>query len=297
MKALRYLLTSLTIFLIGISLTSCHDESRANKSETQQKASNNQPSDSVSDVNKEVKDSLSRYSAKIDAVSKHAQDAINKANSVQKDVSGIQDNEIWWTLSSVVSIIALVISFVCLYRLAESKERLDRHRDGIQEIIRKIRNIQSIQKSSSEKNSTPPDYESLKQSVYNLERRIRELSSTPSPIQLPFETIVYPVPDETNGYFGNPINAAEPYFKKLLVSRDSDARFSAEISGDRAIFKPLDSASYLGTFVSNDAMRAAVEFEGCAPSRATSMQVKSTGEATQRDNKWIISKKAIVFLS
>lgn len=294
MKALRYLTTALTIFLLGVSLASCHDESKAKTSEIQHEASHKQPSDSISDVYKELKDSLSRYSEKIEAISKNSQDAINKANSVQKDVSGIQDNEIWWTLSVFVSIIALVIASFCLYRLAETKERLDRHRDGIKENRRDIHNIN---KSLSEKNSTPPDYESLKRKVNDLERRIRELVAATRLNQLQVEAIVYPVPDDTNGYFGNPINAEEPYFKKLLVSRDSEARFHAEISGNTATFKPLDSASYLGTFVSNDAMRAAVEFKGCATTQASSMQVITSGEAVQRDNKWIITKKAIVFLS
>lgn len=299
MKSLRYFIASLTMALfIGLSLASCDDESQAQTSEKQQQIPQQQTVVNVPEINKEVKDSLDKYTARIDSISKDSKAVIEDVASMRGKVSSLQDNEKWWWLSCCVGIISLVLSIICLIRCVDLNKRLDRHRDDIQEVKRDKQSALFAPKTIS-KTSTPSDYASLMRRVYDLECQIRRLSSDPRPVQQLVEPVVNPIVHEAikNGYFGNPINAVEPYFKKLLVSRDSDARFIAEISGNKAIFKPLDSSSYFGTFVSNDAMRAAVDFKGCVPSEASSMQVITPGEAVQCENKWVITKKATVYLS
>lgn len=298
MKSFRYQLTSLMMTLIlGLSLTACDDNSQAqtydNQQPTQQHTIVNVP-----EINKEVKDSLDKYTARIDSISKDTKAAIDDVASMNGKVSDLKDNEKWWWISCGVGIIALILTIICITRCSDLNKRLDRHRDDIQELKREKQSTSFAPKTVS-KSSIPSDYDSLKKRVSDLEIQLRQLTAPPRQAQPYSETVVNPVVNDNikTGYFGNPINAIEPYFKKMLVSRDSDARFSADISGNKAIFKPLDSSSYFGTFVSNDAMRAAVDFKGCTPSEASSMQVITPGEAEQRDNKWVITKKATVYLS
>lgn len=299
MKSFRYQITSLMMALIvGLSLTACDDDSQAQTYDNQQQPTQQQTIVNVPEINKEVKDSLDKYTARIDSISKDTKAAIDDVASMSGKVSDLKDNEKWWWGSYGVGIIALILTIICIIRCNELNKRLNRHRDEIQELKREKQSASFAPKTVS-KSSIPSDYDSLKRRVYDLEIQLRQLTTTPRQTQPYTEPVIIPVVKDNikTGYFGNPINATEPYFKKLLVSRDSEARFSADISGNKAIFKPLDSSSYFGTFVSNDAMRAAVDFKGCAPSEASSMQVITPGEAEQRDNKWVITKKATVYLS
>lgn len=299
MKSFRYQLASLMMALIlGLSLTACDDDSQAQTYDNQQLPTQHQTIVNVPEINKEVKDSLDKYTARIDSISKDTKAAIDDVASMNGKVSNLKDNEKWWWASCGIGIIALILSIISLIRCNYLNKRLNRHRDEIQELKREKQSASFAPKTVS-KSSIPSDYDFLKRRVYDLEIQLRQLTIVPSQPQSYTEPVIKPVVKDNikTGYFGNPINAAEPYFKKMLVSRDSEARFSADISGNKAVFKPLDSSSYLGTFVSNDAMRAAVDFKGCAPSEASSMQVITPGEAEQRDNKWVITKKATVYLS
>lgn len=299
MKPLRYFATLLTFALsLGLSLIACNDKSETLSNANQQQEHNQSTVVNVPEIYKEVKDSLDKYTAKIDSISKDSKAAIDEVASMRGTVSALQNNEKWWWISFGICVIAIIITIICLIRCAELNKRLSRHRDDIDGLKSYMQSTAFAPKIVS-KTSVPCDYESLKRRVYDLENQIRQLTSASRPNSKPAEPVAIPNVQEPrrNGYFGNPINAAEPYFKKILVSRDSEARFIAEITGNMAIFRPVDSSSYLGTFVSNDAMRAAIDFTGCAPSEASSMKVSIQGEAIQRDNKWVITKKATVYLS
>lgn len=289
---------------IGLLLTGCDDESQAQIP--------NNPESSISptpvyipEINKEVKDSLDKYTARIDSISRETEEAIRKVESMQgdvlylkKEISDLKDNEKWWWTSCGIGIVAIILAIVCLIRYAELNRRLNRHRNDIQGLQRDPQSASFAPRAVS-RNATTSDQDSLKRRIDDLERQIRQLTSAPRSSQQPVGSVVNQIAHAANenGYFGNPVNATEPYFKKLLGSRDSDARFIAEVSGNEAKFQPLDSSSYLGTFVSNDAMRAAVDFKGCSPSAASSMRISEPGKAILRDNKWIIEKKATVILS
>lgn len=299
MKTLRHFAALLTLPLIlGLSLIACNGKSEAIANPNQQQEHQQTTIVNVPEINKEVKDSLDKYTARIDSISKVSKAAIDEVASMRGSVSALQDNEKWWWASFGICVIAVIITIICLIRCVELNKRLGRHRGEI-EGLKSDKQLTSFAKKNVSKTSAPQDYEALKRRVNDLENQIRQLTSASRPVSNPAKTIAIPIVQEPirSGYFGNPINAADPYFREILVSHDSEARFIVEITGNKATFRPLDSPSYLGTFVSNDAMRAAIDFTGCVPSVASSMQVNTSGEAIQRDNKWIITRKATVYLS
>lgn len=287
MKSIRSIITILTVILfIGLLLSGCDNKSQPlNTTQTSNTTKQG-------DINKEVKDSLENFNVKIEAISKEFKEAKGDI-STMKDKLKEKEWLLWGSIG--LSTVALILCVICL-RLCANLQR-----NNSKELQQKRQENSSTSETVT-KSSMPSDYESLKRKVLDLETQVKQYISYIRPSQQSSTIIASPVTEvgpNKNGYFGNPVQAIEPYFKKLLVSCDSEARFSVEISGNKAIFKPLESSSnsYLGTFVSNDAMRAAIDFNGCAPTKALSMQVISHGEALQRDNKWFITKKAQIRLS
>lgn len=299
MKSFRYFIASLSMaLLLGLSLTSCDDEAQAKNHQQEDVRGQNQEGD----VNQAMLDSLSNFKTTIDSISQESKVAVEQVKTMHSSVSELKKKEIWiWIAIGSAIVLSLIIFGIMIRLFSNLQMRANRQRNDIIELQRQFQ-ASSFASKPANRASTPSDYEYLKRRVYELETQIRQIASmmhtTQQMPQSPITTISSAVGSTPSnyGYFGNPVNATEPYFKKLLISLDSEARFSAEISGTKAIFKPLDSSSYLGTFVSNDAMRAAVTFTGCAPMEAASMQVIMSGEAMQQDNKWIITKKATVVL-
>lgn len=301
MKSNRSSIVVLTIvLLIWISLSSCEDESQG-QSTTQNTETESKPN-TYSDINKEVKDSLDRYSTKIEEACKKAEDSSAEVAKMGTTVNQLQDNELWLWISVGIGIIGLIIGAVCLKLFFDLQSRANRQRSDIQKLQRE-RPINLTTPNAVPKSTVPSDYEFLKRRVSNLETQIKQIKSFVPESQELKGTQVFPqirdFPSPKNGYFGNPIQAPDPYFKKILVSRDSEARFSVEICGDKASFRPFESSSYLGTYISHDAMRSAIDFVGdCPPNNnPSSMRVITPGEAEQRDNRWFIIKKAQVKLS
>lgn len=299
MKSFRCHITSLMLALILVlSLTACEDDSQAQTKYATQPDPQPPTVLIVPEINKEVKDSLDKYTARIDSISKEVKEALDNVVSIRKDVSNLKDNEMWWWIAMGISIIALVIAVFVIKLCVDLQSRANRQRRDIEEIVRERREAVYNSKHVT-KSALPTDYDSLKRRVHDLELKLNQHTSYAHPVQPHIEPVTKQIVRDTTkkGYFGTPVPAADPYFKKLLISQDSDARFVAEIIGNKAIFKPLESNSHFGTFVSNDAMRGAVDFKNCAPTELSSMQVITPGEAEQRDNKWVITKKAIVHLS
>lgn len=279
---------------MGVSLSSCDNESQAQN--TQQSTSGPISNDKTS---QNVIDSLSNFKAELDSISKESKEAVSKVENMEGSVSKIKGKEIWlWGAILIVCVISLILFVICLRLYSNLRNQVDRYCFDIE----KLKNIkQEVAPRTVERAYIPSDYESLKHKIYNLELQIKQLLSR----QIQYSQAVSPTAStgmestsSKSGYFGNPISAVEPYFKKIFGSRDSEARFSVEISGDKAIFKPIESSDYIGTLISNDAMRAAIEFQGFTPGeRPSSMRVIMPGEAVYRDNRWFITKKAQVYLS
>ncbi|MGN0238030.1 MAG: hypothetical protein ACI4AK_08120 [Lepagella sp.] len=310
MKSLKNLIASMTIVLImGLSLTACEDKSQAQTNDIPEEPEQEQTNVTVPEINKEVKDSLYKYTARIDTIFQIATKAREEVTSMKEtvdstkeDVSNLQGNELWMWIALGIAVFALLIAIYAVKLNYGLQNRADRQRqaiDKLKSIVHELKPTSGIYSGTVSRTTVPSDYEGLKKRVLELEYQLKQLGTYVQSIKTTAQKVDNPVitgPVKT-GYFGTPINSSEPYFKKLLVSCDSEARFKVDIKGDRATFKPLESTRYLGTFVSNDAMRAAVDFTGCTPSQASSMYVRELGEAVQRDSKWIITKKATVTLS
>lgn len=310
MKSLKNIIASMTIVLImGLSLVACEDEYQAQTNDSPKEPQQEQTNASVPGTNTDVKDSIDKCSARIDSISGITTKVVNdvksmndKVNSTQADVSNLQGNELWMWIALGIAVLALLIAIYAVILNHDLQNRADRQRheiDKLKSIVQEQKRTSNTYLGTVSKTTVPSDYEELKKRVLDLEYQLKQLDTYVQSIKSSArktDNTVITGPVKT-GYFGTPINASEPYFKKLLVSCDSEARFNVDIKGDRAAFKPLESAQYLGTFVSNDAMRAAVDFTGCTPSQASSMYVRELGEAVQRDSKWIITKKATIQLS
>lgn len=304
MKSFRYYLTSLMMALVlGLSLTACDEESQAQTNYSDPQSQQPTQIVNVPEINKKVKDSLDKYTARIDSISKDTKDAVDTVSAMQKNVSNLQGHEMWWWISLGITTLSLILALIGIKLCVSLQGRANRQRRDIDNIVREKREASfNTRATTTSKSSTPSDYEFLKKRVSELEYQVRQLTAatrSTQPYTQPVPNPVIPEVISKNGYFANPIQASEPYFRKLLSSRDSEARFSVEIQGEKGYFKPLDdSSSYLFTLVSNDAMKSAIEFSGCQPpSEATSMRIITPGEAVQKDGRWYITKKASVALS
>lgn len=289
-------MASVTIVLAsGLLLSACDNDSQAEDFENQHSATVQTSVINVPEINKEVKDSLDKYTERIDSISKVAKAASDNVGVMHKKVSDLQDKEKWLWSAFGLAAVAVILALICLIRTINISKRIDRHRREIDELRH---DKQSVSPTMVNNPSIPSDYNTLKKRVSDLENKLNKLLTTPN--ERPDVDREAPKPvvqtSTKSGYFGTPINASEPYFKRLLNTRDSEARFTTEISGKRATYKPIELSSYIGTFVSTDAMRAAIEFSGCNPSEATSMTVVTPGTAEQRNDKWIITKKASIKL-
>lgn len=288
------------ILLMGVSLSSCDNESQAQNSQQPPTESNTKEADSSKDSSKEVTDSTTLDAADHKIQSKESKNTGSSIEGLKNQVSKIEGKEIWlWGVVILVCVISLILFVICFRLYSNLLGIVDRQRFDIEK-LKKLKQEVAIAPKTFERTCVPSDYESLKQRIYNLELQIKQLASCQirqaQTVSAFGSTGIEPALSKS-GYFGNPTSGAEPYFKKLFVSRDSEARFSVEISGDKAIFKPIESSGYIGTLISNDAMRAAIEFQGFASIERPSMRVIMPGEAEHRDNRWFITKKAQVYLS
>lgn len=288
MKSIRFIITIITIILfVGLPLSGCD-----NKSQTDNRTQIFNAAKQVG-KNKDEKYSLENLNVRIETISKESKEAIG---DISKMKAQLQEKKLWLWGSIGLSIVAFILCLVCLKLCKNLQGRVSRHRKEIEN----LKPQEGQDNKANSKNSILSDYDSLKRRLESLETKVSQLSSSACSPQQPSTNTTTPVAEvkpSKKAYFGNPVPAPAPYFKKLLGSGDPDARFSVEISGNEAIFMPIDSPTHLGTLVSNDAMRAAVEFTGCFPAEALSMQVESPGKAEQKDNRWFITDKAQIHLS
>lgn len=253
--------------------------------------------DTTSNLNQEVKDSLVNLNSKFDSLSTEVQSATNSVVTLEESVSKLEigKNRSWIALAAAM--IAFLSSIIGIVKCGSLRKRLKQQGKVIDELRIRIQNLGHAPKGVS-KSSDLSSIEMLRHKVEEMEKSIKGLKASvllqnPVPINPSYEPMA-----KKQGYFGNPVATSIPYFKNVLEIYDTDARFKVEINGSKAIFKPLDILGLLGTFVSNDAMRSAIEFDSkFPPKEARAMRLKIPGEAELRDNRWYITKKAIVILS
>lgn len=307
MKSIRYSIVIITISLLaGISLCGCDNDYQEQ---------NNQPNystgvspyddtNAITNVNlfKAVDDSIRNQREDIGIIPQETNNIAKRIDENDLSASKSADKDFWLWVAIALGVVDLFLSFICLKKCVNLNARSHLYEETIKKIEEELRKDPLSTRGLP--NAKPAsDIESLHRRVSELETQLRmlkngtvQINNQPKQPQVPNNRVEKPATPQC-GYFGTPIQASEPYYRKLLISREPEARFSAEVNGNKAIFKPLDSSNYFGTLVSTDAMRVAIDFCGCATAEASSMQVIMPGEAVLKDNKWIITKKSKVQLS
>lgn len=291
-----------TILIFG----SCHGRQEDSNYGSQPGNSSNLDSYQTPDSVREAKMMV----AYIDSLKARDTEIQSELDNIKQEIRIMHDYQKWFWLALGLGFIALCFGIILLMVSQRITNRLNK-------CARLIKEIQENHADSAIAPTSPkvrPNYAStfevkkLADKLSEVNSQVQQLWAAKASVTSPQsgkdqQPIELPKPvtskEETKqGYFGNPIQAANPYFRKWLSSKDSDARFSVEQTGAIAIFKPLEDTAYLGTFVSTDAIRSAVEFQGCEPTTAaTHIKVINPGEAQQIGEKWIVTKKAVVKLS
>lgn len=225
---------------------------------------------------------------------------ITELKSQNKDMNIIK---LWIIIISAISFISICLSLIAIIYDNSLKSKIENIQNKLQ------KNKYSFKESSYNPQQGSINYNSyevqqlkmkiseLEKKIYGLSFPITEISNTNKPfIQTPDPDISLP-PQEKNGYFGNPIKVSQPYFEKIINTKNSDARFSVRYNSTKAFFRPLEGPTYLGALTTSDNLRLAVEFTGCDPRNAKIMTIGNEGEAELKENRWYITKKALVILS
>lgn len=298
MKLRHSILISLaTSIVLSLSLTSCDNDKPRKGYDNRHNWTQEQDNPKTKTIEKDSLESLQTKIEELSQQNKVSSDDIKKLQSSVKDLDGLR---FWIWISLGLGGLALLLSIIAMGKSSSSKGAVEDIEESLKRIKLKLQN-ENHQPQQVSKNNSSNEVEQLKHRVGYLEIQLRQLSAalTPNRSKIPVPEPIMPSPQQgKKGYFANPINGANPYFKKLLQYKEPEARFSAEISNKKAVFRPFDEAVYFNTYISFiDDYRAAIEFSGCDPKQATRMQIIKGGEAELRDGNWYITKKALVNLS
>ncbi|MBD5184942.1 MAG: hypothetical protein HDS97_08655 [Bacteroidales bacterium] len=304
----KYIMTMLLLFM-GATFCACgSNNSDATNANDQQGTSVEQTEssvekDSMALANKAVLDSIANLHSNIDKVNS---DFTRKSTEMDEEVSSLRC--MVWALGGFC-VLCLLLSFIVIMWCRKLREQGIQHREDIKNLSRRVGNGNVAASSVVGKPSN--EYYELRSKVAILEDEIRRINRigvpTPSsqqpksnPNHTPNNVGVSSPKEEkvVKAYFGNPtMGDKDGYFKKVLDSRDSDARFVAEISGDKASFKPLtDSEAAKKTLLTSDQMKLAVEFSGCSLSEMKGMEITAGYVEKKENGRWVIKNKARVIL-
>lgn len=319
MKTLRNYIIIAVFIIGGMAMSGCEESDASN---SQQVVNTNEHSNSQageksmdSKEKKDVLDSLNNVNNRVDelfAIIETQKSVIGKNQSNIDDIK--KTSSISTLVSWTLAIISIILAILALIKAKSSNARAGRHREEIEKIKQSLMDLErNIANSARTKNTSistlsSRDYSDLSFRISKLERLYTQMQSSststteitggrnyipnqpniPSQPQIPIQ----------HGYFGLPtqMSLTEAYFKRLSDVRDSDSRFTVEVRNDKAEFRPLEGTQYLNDLKSNDAIKMALEFEGCAPSEATQMKVILPGVAQKDGDRWIITKKATIGL-
>lgn len=294
MKVLNKIITSLAFAIGAVCFTACESNSTSLPNNPMPEAS---PETIVSDGKKDVLDSLSILSAKVDSLTISQTSLEKEVESISNDLTKYESGDFFEkSILTGLAILSIIIVVVCSVGFKKVNTRLSQDRQEI-DSLKATHRSQSVQPYNTQKKTiSSNEYSALKQRIDALEKRL-------SPCKVP--TVVGRLKEETTkstertGYFGVPSQMSETdaYFPKLIEScSDSEVRFSANINGDYAEFKPLEGAAYLNDIKSTDSMKLAIDLNGCSVAEANCMTVLKPGEAKFDNRRWIITKKAMISL-
>lgn len=313
MKRIRKYIAILGFFVMGMAVTGCGGKktsdvpSDSTTHETTALTDSVATKDSVNRLNMVMLDSIGKMNKALTLIKEKAE---SDHNTLQSRVDGL--NMAVWALGGFC-VLCLLLCFIVVMWCKKLKEQGISHRNQLQDIKKSMRN-DKIEASSGVSQPSYLQYKKLEDRIQTVENVVGALSRVPSTGSSKPATVkpttaprpIQPQPQEkiekkvVKAYFGNPVALSdkEGYFRKVLESLDSDARFVAEISDENAMFTPiLDSEAAKKTLLTSDQMKLAVEFSGCTPAEMKSMKVLTKGEAKKNENdRWVITRKARILL-
>ncbi len=237
-------------------------------------------------------------------------DVQNEVNNLSIELtplrSSISNMKLMVLVSSVFSIIAIVIMTILLLNNNKRKRSLRRRKEEIEKLYQCVNaldnKLASLSKTKVSSQSAINQLSSF--DISDLKRRI-------SAIETKFDAILdkkniqekiinpdkypptpNPQVETREGYLGAIVKSGKGYFRNILSSKDSEARFYAKITDNNMLFEPLS----LQIATSYDYMDLAIEFIGIARTEARSMNIRKSGVAKLEDGKWIIHDKAVIEL-
>lgn len=311
MKTFRTIILVSTLLIGGMAFTGCEDN---NVSNSQQATHIPKQSESQAEANpmdssekKQVLDSINALGAQIETLTNEQENITSDLKTVSKEVSELKgSSHLFDLISWIVAAVALLVALITLIKLSSIQKRADRHRNDLMKLGQRISLLEQnpTRAKSTYSGISSNEYSSLISRISFIERQIDKMNQSQIAVpqnvvqNRPISDVLKDSTSEQNGYFGLPtqMSLTEAYFKRLSDIRESDSRFTVSVKDTKAEFRPLEGAQYLNDLKSNDAIKMALEIHGCAPSEANQMKVLMPGEAKKTDGRWIIIKKASIYL-
>lgn len=303
-KALK-LTTIVVTFLIGcITFSGCEKSSASEppitsgvNRQTETDNSNNNLHESSD--KEQILDSIKVINSRIEILESNQESQKINIDKLTKDVSDMKGTFHLLVLTSCVfAVILLIVAIIALvYNKAQGRHH--KHIDDSWKRLKDLEQKPTMVPRTSNSGLNNKEYNLLSSRIEKLERQLEKMTMIPTHAPAPTNTDTGEQSHEQIGYFNLPsqISPTKAYFKRFYESRDSDSRFSVTIRDNKAEFRPLEGTPYLNEIKSNDTLRLALEFQGCALSEATQMEVSMPGEAKKEDGRWIIEKKASIILT
>lgn len=311
MKALHAIILTASFLFGSISFMSCDDDATTDGTGCQtdvtpKQTTTPEPEKKLDSTEKKaVLDSINIVNSRVDEVVSENEKQNMEIAKAQSEFDDYKKGAYLSILISwVVAGIAIILAIIATIKAYAANSRAGRHRNEIEDLKMAISDLRlkpnsNVRQPSSSYSSN--NYYALVDRIARLERQINQESyvqphatTVTNPIQ-PTPTVAH----EQHGYFGVPsqMSLTSAYFKRLLETRDSEARFSVIIRNGKAEFNLLEGSQFLNEIKSNDTIKLALDLQGCAPSEANQMRTILPGEAVKEDDRWVIKKKAQIYLT
>lgn len=312
-KSLKSIILIVTLFIGVISISACKNESQSNGEGDNNPDSSNIESmmdpDTLSATkqNKIILDSIANFDNRL----KELYSVISQQKaSIDRNHSTIESLKRNSFLSILLAwIFAAVSIFTAVFALIKSKQALklaNKYHHKIEEFNDLLTKYENRVTDELRNNNTPfsrmsnHEYNMLSSRITKIEQQLNCPSKQVNPQQPPKSPDIprSPHPNKQKGYFGLPkkMSETEAYFRDLIGSKDSEARFEVIVTDETAEFRPLDGQRYLNDMQSNDTIKMALDIQGCAPSEASRMAVIRPGNAKLAGGRWVITKNASIML-
>jgi len=311
---MRIMRTIIVVSLLigGLTIAGCDDDNNTGyvNSSVQPDNTKEEGGGIELEENMHVLDSINVLTSRLDTLGEAQRENAQSIANIDKELSELKGaSHLIDLISWIVVAIAVVIAVVSLVKLSSINGRANRHRKAIEELSTRINllehksaNIPARAKTTYSGLSNS-EYDKLASRIGKIERQLDKQSqdNTIAPqnvSQARHLSDIQRFNNEQKGYFSLPtqMSLTEAYFKRLSDTRDSDSRFTVVVRDNNAEFKPIEGTQYLNEIKSNDAIKMALEIQGCLPTEANLMRVLMPGEAKKMNGRWVITKKATIYL-